>query len=937
MQRHDVVSINLLALALAIGLALAACAPTNQLGERPAATAMASVEAYLQRYQPGPTPRLFQTTRIHDRHGALIAERWDEGRRTWAPLSRIARPLIDATIATEDATFYYNLGVDPARIAGAALQNAQQGQVVSGASTITMQLARNLFLGADDRYDQNMDRKMLEAGLAQELNTLFSKDEILEMYLNLLNYGNLAYGPEAAAQTYFGKPAADLTLAEAALLAGIPQQPAHLDPLRNFDATKARQRVVLDLMVRHRFLTQAEADAAYAAPLALQPAAAQPRNQAPHFVQYVEQNLAQRLEMDDLRRSGLTITTTLDLDMQNLAQTIVAAKVAELHPKFDLSNAALVTLQPGANEILAMVGSADFNNTAISGQVNVATSPRQPGSAIKPVLYAVAFDDNLISPATVLWDTPVTYTVSAGNTYTPRNYDETFHGPVTARTALANSYNIPAVKLLDAVGVDRMLERAQAMGLSSLDRDSNWYGLSLTLGGGEVALLDLTAAFATMANQGTYVEPEPVLAVADALGQPVTRLARAAPRQAVSPAAAFLVSDILSDNAARTPAFGANSLLKLSRPVAAKTGTTSDWRDNWTVGYTPYLAVGVWAGNSDGRPMQNTTGLTGAAPIWHDFMESVLANPAMLEALGAPGDEAAWRFNPPPDMERRADCPPGVTCRDGGEYFSREWLDAAGDRGPLADSVTLVATAPVYVDRGQGVQWTAYCEVEPAALRPLLKLPGRFGLPSTGEISQAPGTGAGAAISREQLHAIAWSLRRPTAVNLGPCDRLGDLAARALAMDRPADEPPAQVLVDLAAAQDPNAGGVSGALEAATVAETQSGPSGPYRYGLAEPVTHHSACPGQYIVGQVLNTAGAPVAGVHILLVDQWGNRADAFSKAGAVDYGNYDFPLNFFANQYTLTVVDEAGNPISAPVIVDHLQGASGDAPCHTVMWRGE
>ncbi len=934
MKPRRVTCFSLVAAALTAVFALAACAPSNQLGARPAATAMESVEIYLQRYQPGPTPRLFQTTRLYDRLGVLIAERWDEGRRTWVPLSRIARPLIDATIATEDATFYYNLGVDPARIAGAALQNAQQGQVVSGASTITMQLARNLFLGPDDRYDQNMDRKMLEAGLAQELNMLFSKDEILEMYLNLLNYGNLAYGPEAAAQTYFGKSAADLTLAEATLLAGIPQQPANLDPFRHFDAAKARQRVVLDLMVRHRFLTPVQADAVYAEPLALQTAAAQRANRAPHFVQFVEQNLAQRLGLDDLRRSGLIITTTLDLEMQELAQSIVTEKVAELQPKVDLSNAALVALRPGSGEILAMVGSADFTNTAISGQVNVTTSPRQPGSAIKPVLYATAFDDNLISPATVLWDTPVTYTVSAGNVYTPRNYDETFHGPVTARTALANSFNIPAIKLLDAVGVERMLEKAQAMGLRSLNRDGTWYGLSLTLGGGEVTLLDLTTAFATLANQGTYVEPEPILAVADALGQPLTNLPRAAPRQAVSPAAAFLVTDILSDNVARTPAFGANSPLKLSQPAAAKTGTTSDWRDNWTVGYTPYLAAGVWAGNSDGRPMKNTTGLTGAAPIWHDFMEGVLANPALLATLGAPADPAAWAFVPPTDMERRADCPPGVTCREGGEYFSRPWLEAAGERGPLADSVVQAPTAPVYIDRGEGAQWTAYCQVEPAALRPLLKLPGRFGLPAGVEQGPTPVVGDGVAITQEQLHAIAWSLQHPAPVNLGPCDALGELAARALAL---AKQPPLTVLVDLAAALDPNAGGVAGAVAAVPVASPWSGPGGPYRYSLAEPITHHSECPGQYIMGQVLNYSGAPAAGVHIVLVDQWGNRAHAVSKDGALDYGNYDFPLNFFANQYTLTVVDEAGNPISAPVVVDHLQGAAGDAPCHRVVWRGE
>ena len=256
----------------------------------------------------------------------LLAERWSEGRRTWVPLNRISKHLIDATIATEDATFYTNPGVDPARIAGAALRNAQEGDIVSGASTITMQLARNLFLGPDQRYQQSMDRKMLEAGLAQELTSLFTKDEILEMYLNLLNYGHLAYGPEAAAQVYFGKSAADLTLAEATLLAGIPQQPANLDLFTNFDAAKARQRVVLDMMVRHGYLSQAEADEIYAEPVTLNPEPDQAPNVAPHFVQYVSDMLDSRLGEGAAVRSGLTITTTLDLKMQELAQDIVASK-----------------------------------------------------------------------------------------------------------------------------------------------------------------------------------------------------------------------------------------------------------------------------------------------------------------------------------------------------------------------------------------------------------------------------------------------------------------------------------------------------------------------------------------------------------------------------------------------------------------------------------
>ncbi len=919
---------------LALIALLAGCAPPNQLGGRPAPSVQESAEIYLQRYQPGPLPRIFETTRVVDRRGALLAELWDEGRRTWVPLDHVSQHLIDATIATEDASFYTNVGVDPARIAGAALQNAQQGGVVSGASTITMQLARNLFLGPDSRYAVNMDRKMLEAGLAQELTSLFSKDELLEMYLNLLNYGHLAYGPEAASQVYFGKSAAELTLAEATLLAGIPQQPANLDPLRNFDAARARQRIVLDLMVRHGKLTQAQADAVYAEPIALNPDPDRRVAAAPHFVQYVAQQAQPLLGDHAIGRSGLLITTTLDLPMQRAAQEIVAARVAQLQPQFDLSNGALVALRPGSGEILVMVGSADFADASIDGQVNVATSPRQPGSAIKPMLYATAFEDTLLSPASVLWDLPVTYTVSAGNVYIPANYDRTFHGPVSARTALASSYNVPAVKLLDAVGVGRMLQSAQAMGLKSLTRDQEWYGLSLTLGGGEVTLLDLTTAFATLANAGTYVEPTPFLAVADGHGRSVS-LPQRAVSQAISPAAAYQVTDILADNGARAPAFGVNSPLRISQPAAVKTGTTTDWRDNWTVGFTRYLVAGVWAGNSDGRPMRNTSGLTGAAPIWSDFMQAVLADPALLATLEAADDPAAWQFQPPADMAQAVGpgglaCPPGLTCRAGGDYFSRAWLDATGADGPLADSVALAPTAPVYVDRGQGAQWAAYCQVEPAVLRPLLRLPDGLGL-------SVPGSNeARARLAREREQAMAWALRNPTAINLGPCETLGETLAPALALDARPDQPAAQVLVDLAAALDPNAGPVAGDAAAPIPVSFSDPVSYPGVYGLAEPVSHHDACPGNYIVGQVLNAAGAPVAGVRIALVDQWGNRAETWSKDGVGDYGQYDFPINFFPNQYTLTVIGGAGNPLSAPVVVDHLQGDGGDAPCHTVVWRG-
>ncbi len=934
---------TLLILLILFGALLAACGAGEPIGPRPAADALGSVEAYLQRYQPGPEPRVFQTTRFYDRHGTLLAERWNEGRRTWVSLDQISPYLIEATIATEDATFYENIGIDPARIAGAALQNVQEKQIVSGASTISMQLARNLFLGPDERYDQSVDRKLAEVGLAQELTSLFSKEEVLEMYFNLLNYGHLAYGPEAAAQIYFDKSASDLTLAEATMLAGIPQRPADLDLFTDLEAAKERQAVVLSLMVRHGFLTAEQADAVYETEVVLNSAPDKTANLAPHFVQFVEDTLDAELGADATRRSGLQITTSLDLTMQQLAQTIVANKVAKLKPTYDLGNAALVALKPGNNEILAMVGSADFKDKRIDGQVNVALRPRQPGSAIKPVLYATAIEDNLISPATVLWDTPITYTISAENSYAPINYDETFHGPVTARIALANSYNVPAVKLLDGLGVERMVEGAQSLGISSFDRASDWYGLSLTLGGGEVTLIDLTTAFATFANEGRYREPVAVLEIRDSAGMLVDLIPPNPPLQAISPATAFLITDILSDNVARTPAFGENSALKLSQPAAAKTGTTNNWRDNWTVGYTQFLVAGVWAGNSDGHPMRNASGLTGAAPIWQTFMEKVLDDPDHLRTLAAPADLVAWTFTPPADVQQLVECPPGVSCRENGEYFSDAWLELAGENGPIADSIAPMPTAPVYVDSGEGGVWTAYCETEPALERALLKLPGEWGLPEPAAVITLTATLEAtvqvtqtltAAVTPEQLQALAWVLEHPTPVNLGPCDTLGERVALVQDLLPQESGQSLQVLVDLTAAMDPNAGPVAGHTAQPVASLIAPGAS---RFVLSRPIEHHTTCPGHYVVGEVEDRKGAPLAGIHITLVDQWGNRADTVSKSGAVDYGHYDFPINHFANRYTVTIVDESGAPLSLPIVIDHLQGSGGDAPCHTVDWVGK
>ncbi len=761
----------------------------QMVGLRPASRLPNVVEAYLQEYQPGPLPRLFQTTYLYDRNGVQLAELFEEGRRTWVSLDKISPYLIEATVATEDVTFYTNLGIDPFRIAAAALSNTTEGRIISGASTITMQLARNLFLGPEQRYDASMDRKMLEAGLAQELTALYSKDEILEMYLNLLNYGNLAYGPEAAAQVYFGKHASELTRAEATMLAGIPQQPATLDPFRNLAAVKERQSVVLDLLVRHNYLSQREADALYRDPLVLNPQRELPPILAPHFVHYTIDTLDAQLGPGYTRRAGFNLFTTLDLRLQKIAEDLVSERVAQGRARYNMNNAALVAMRPGTAEIVAMVGSANFSDALIGGQVNVAVMPRQPGSALKPVLYATAFDQLLLSPVSALWDLAVTYDLGGNQYYRPQNYDNRFHGLVTARTALANSYNVPAVRLLDTMGMRRAIEGARAMGVRSLNQDPRNYTLTLALGGHEITLMDLMTAYHTIANGGAYVPPQVAETYLDSQSQLIDPVPEPEPVQVISPGAAFLVTDILSDNAARAPAFGTNSPLRLSKPAAAKTGTTTSFRDNWTIGYTRQLLVGVWVGNSDGQPMRNTTGISGAAPIWHDFMEATLESPELLTMLDAdPDDPADWAFTPPADVELHDACPFNLTCRAGGDYFTADWMAAAGANGPLADMFVTEPTIPVHRTRA-GIPWgQIYCgqaNGEPRTLFRLADMQGLAGssqpLSPTSELAaaqQLTATNPSAVVfyypdhELERMRRMQWARNRGLSVNVGACDTL---------------------------------------------------------------------------------------------------------------------------------------------------------------------
>jgi penicillin-binding protein 1C len=475
-------------------------------------------------------------------------------------------------------------------------------------------------LTPEERIEQSFTRKIKEAVLAVEINRRYSKSQILDIYLNQIYYGNLAYGIEAASQTYFGKQADELSLSEASLLAGLPQSPALHDPYANPEGAIARQADVLSLMVEAEYITPAEAEAArYKDVEQLQSSlkGLSSAFAAPHFVSFVRQELERIVPPEYIYQAGLRVQTTLDPRLQAIAEEEVRKYVDALADR-NVTNGALVALDVKTGQILAMVGSKDFRNEDIAGQVNMAISPRQPGSTIKPLTYLTTFEQLDWTPSTLIMDIPVEYPDYAGNVYAPQNYDEKFHGPVSVRVALANSYNIPPVKALELVGVEALKEMAARLGITSLTRDD--YGLALTLGSGEVPLLEMTGAYQAMANQGRRVPPTAILQITDSFGR-VIEPPRPQSRQVLQEAHAYLITHILADNEARSRSVGPNSALRLSRPAAAKTGTTTDFRDNWTIGYTPNIVAGVWVGNADRSPMVNISGLAGAGPIWHDFME----------------------------------------------------------------------------------------------------------------------------------------------------------------------------------------------------------------------------------------------------------------------------------------------------------------------------
>lgn len=589
-------------------------------------------------------------TVVVDATGTVLRRDTSEGVRIPVDLEQVAPYVIEATLAAEDQRFGKHPGVDPLAMARAATTVFSEP---SGASTIQQQLARGLYLDAGQPL---IIRKPREMVLALRIDAQNSDSDILATYLNAIYYGRGAYGIEAAARVYFGVSAGNLNLAQAAFLAGLPQLPTELDPSNDPAAALARQRYVLDRMAADGRISEQAAEAAAREPLTLLPKLAPVI--APHFVDFVLEELA-TLRPDLAGRPGLVIETTLDAGLQLEAERLVVLHIADLE-RYDVTNGAAVVLEPATGRILTMVGSADPGGA--HGAINMALAPRQPGSALKPFLYAAAFEQGYTA-ASPLLDVPTTFSTEAGN-YTPGNYDRRFHGVVTLRTALGSSYNVPAVRTLAEIGLAAFLDMAHRVGLQTLT-DTERYGLSLTLGGGEVRLLDLATAYGTLANGGDRVQPYAIERVRDTAGNVLYERAPAQARRVLSEEHSWILTDILRDPAARRPGFGEQSAIESAIGAAVKTGTTTGFRDNWTAGYTPERVVAVWVGNADNRPMEGVSGVAGAGPIWRDLIE-----------VAAAGTDLAWP-PPPAGLSRGEICEPtglrpGRDCpAPGAEWFVR--------------------------------------------------------------------------------------------------------------------------------------------------------------------------------------------------------------------------------------------------------------------------
>jgi penicillin-binding protein 1C len=559
------------------------------------------------------------STQILDRNGKLIYEIFEEKRRTPIKIEELPPYISQATISIEDKDFYKHHGISITGI-GRALFAIVTRQHLEGGSTISQQLVKTTLLTPD----RTIRRKVREITLTLIIETLYPKDKILEMYLNNVPYGGTAWGIEAASQTYFGKPAKDLNLAQASLLAGLPASPTRLSPYGSHpELAKERQKLVLGRMVEDGYITPEQRDQAIAEPISYVRRGG--GINAPHFALYVKERLVDKYGESMVEHGGLRVTTTLDLDIQNHAQQVVKDEVDKLK-KANVGNGAAMVTDPKTGEIYAMVGSKDYFADDEDGEVNITLAHRQPGSSIKPLNYALGLLDGKITAATPLADVPTCFTLSGQAPYCPDNYDGSFHGAVQARFALGNSYNVPAVRVLALNGVSHFIDFARDLGITTFEDPSN-YGLSLTLGGGEIRMIDMVEAYGVFANQGIKQEPISILEVKDWTGKVIDKTKIKDGDRILPAGVSFIISHILYDNNARTAVFGTSSYLNVSghSEVSVKTGTTNDKRDNWTIGYTPEVVVATWVGNNDNEAMNAVaSGVSGASPIWNRIIKYAL-------------------------------------------------------------------------------------------------------------------------------------------------------------------------------------------------------------------------------------------------------------------------------------------------------------------------
>jgi 1A family penicillin-binding protein len=574
------------------------------------------------------------STKILDRNGKSLYDIFENERRTPIKIEDMPDYLKKGTVAIEDKNFYTHNGFDILGTIRGLSRIVTRGYA-QGGSTLTQQLVKNVLLTSE----RSVWRKVKEFILAVQIERKYSKDEILQMYLNEAPYGGNARGVETASEIYFGKSAKDLNLVESAILAGMPQSPSRYSPYSSTPTAYIdRTTNVLRRMREDEYITKDQEEAALAELPEFKFQSKGSSFKAPHFVQYVQKILEERYGEKVIEQGGLKVTTTLDLDLQEKAQEIVAEEIGKVE-KQRITNGGAIVLNPETGEILSMVGSKRFDDPDYDGQVNVTVALRQPGSSFKPFTYVTALKEGYTA-STMVMDVPTTFPGGEGQAdYNPVNYDGKYRGPVQMRYALANSLNIPAVKFIAMVGIQDVLETAYSMGLNSLPPTKETLsrvGLSLTLGGGEVKLLELTGAYSSFFNGGTKAEPISILKVEDSNGKVLEEVTPKKGKKVISPEEAFLISNMLSDNNARSEVFGTNSLLNIpGRQIAVKTGTTNDKRDNWTIGGNPQRAVGVWVGNNDNSPMLNVaSGVSGASPIWRRvLLESLTGlDPVNFEA-----------------------------------------------------------------------------------------------------------------------------------------------------------------------------------------------------------------------------------------------------------------------------------------------------------------